>query len=328
MRPKLTDVAEKAGCSPTTVSRVINNHGYISQKTKDKVFAAMRELNYQPNTLARSLQGKQTKMIGMIVPNITNPFFAELVAGVEQTLADDGYKLLLCDADRDSDKEHRYLQMLEANQVDGIITGSHNLGLEEYQRVGLPIVSFDRDLSDKVPIVTSDNYHGGCLATQALIDAGCQDIYFVGNPSKTGNPTTKRFLGYMDTMASAGLPSHTARSAFYESPLAKSMAMRELLQSDRKLDGVFCSDDMTAILLLKQAQRLGIRVPEDLKVIGFDGTKLVQTYLPELATIVQPIGDLAALLVKLLYERIADPDKHLDKNSYVMPVKLLRNQTI
>ncbi len=82
MRPKLTDVAEKAGCSPTTVSRVINNYGYISQKTRDRVYAAMRELNYQPNTLARSLQGKQTKMIGVIMPSITNPFFAELVAAI------------------------------------------------------------------------------------------------------------------------------------------------------------------------------------------------------------------------------------------------------
>lgn len=124
------------------------------------MYAAMRELNYQPNTLARSLQGKQTKMIGVIMPSITNPFFAELVAAIEDKLEADGYKMLLCDAGQDSDKERRYLRMLEANQVDGIIAGSHNLGIEEYQRYGLPIV-------------TSDNYQGGCLATQALVDAGC-----------------------------------------------------------------------------------------------------------------------------------------------------------
>ncbi|MBT8926241.1 LacI family DNA-binding transcriptional regulator [Lactobacillus delbrueckii subsp. bulgaricus] len=290
--------------------------------------AAMRELNYQPNTLAWSLQGKQTKMIGVIMPSITNPFFAELVAAIEDKLEADGYKMLLCDAGQDSDKERRYLRMLEANQVDGIIAGSHNLGIEEYQRYGLPIVSFDRYLSDQVPIVTSDNYQGGCLATQALVDAGCGHVYFVGNPVKTGNPTSRRFDGYADTVAAAGLTVHTARSAFYESPAAKARELRELLTSGRKIDGVFCSDDLTAILLLKEARKLGIRVPEDLKIVGFDGTQLVQNYVPELATVVQPVPDLAGTLVKLLYERIADPEKKLAQNSYLLPVKLLRNQTV
>ncbi|MBT8913754.1 transcriptional regulator [Lactobacillus delbrueckii subsp. bulgaricus] len=279
------------------------------------MYAAMRELNYQPNTLARSLQGKQTKMIGVIMPSITNPFFAELVAAIEDKLEADGYKMLLCDADQDSDKERRYLRMLEANQVDGIIAGSHNLGIEEYQRYGLPIV-------------TSDNYQGGCLATQALVDAGCGHVYFVGNPVKTGNPTSRRFDGYADTVAAAGLTVHTARSAFYESPAAKARELRELLTSGRKIDGVFCSDDLTAILLLKEARKLGIRVPEDLKIVGFDGTQLVQNYVPELATVVQPVPDLAGTLVKLLYERIADPEKKLAQNSYLLPVKLLRNQTV
>ena len=328
MRPKLTDVAEKAGCSPTTVSRVINNYGYISQKTKDRVYAAMRELNYQPNTLARSLQGKQTKMIGVIVPSITNPFFAELVAKIEEQLSDDGYKMILCNAEQDSIKERQYLRMLEANQVDGIIAGSHNLDIEDYRRFGLPIVSFDRDLASSVPIVGSDNYQGGCLASQALVDAGCKHIYFIGNPNKTGNPTFYRFEGYADTMAKANLTVHTARSAFYESPSAKAAALKELLASERKIDGVFCSDDMTAILLLRVAKNLGIKVPEELKVVGFDGTQLIQSYEPDLATIVQPIGDLAGMLVKLLYERIADPSKPLAQNSYLLPVKLLKNQTI
>ncbi|MBT8915533.1 LacI family DNA-binding transcriptional regulator [Lactobacillus delbrueckii subsp. bulgaricus] len=280
------------------------------------MYAAMRELNYQPNTLVRSLQGKQTKMIGVIMPSITNPFFAELVAAIEDKLEADGYKMLLCDAGQDSDKERRYLRMLEANQVDGIIAGSHNnLGIEEYQRYGLPIV-------------TSDNYQGGCLATQALVDAGCGHVYFVGNPVKTGNPTSRRFDGYADTVAAAGLTVHTARSAFYESPAAKARELRELLTSGRKIDGVFCSDDLTAILLLKEARKLGIRVPEDLKIVGFDGTQLVQNYVPELATVVQPVPDLAGTLVKLLYERIADPEKKLAQNSYLLPVKLLRKQTV
>lgn len=329
MRPKLTDVAKKAGCSPTTVSRVINNYGYISQKTKDRVFAAMKELNYQPNTLARSLQGKKTKMIGVIFPAITNPFFAELVAKIEEQLSKNDYKMILCDANLgDSEKEKRYLQMLEANQVDGIIAGSHNLPVEEYNKTGLPIVSFDRDLSDQIPIVSSDNYYGGFLATEALIKAGCKNIYFIGNAQKNGHPTFKRFSGYTDAIKKAGLQVHTSQSTFYESPVEKTMALRELLTESKQIDGVFCSDDLTAILLIKQAKVLGIRVPEDLKIIGFDGTSLVQTYEPELATVVQPISDLANMLVKLLYKRIEDPEKPIEKHSYILPVKLLNNATI
>lgn len=114
---KLTDVAAKAGCSVTTVSRVINNYGYISQKTRKKVHEAMRELNYQPNSVARSLQGKKTKLIGLIFPDVSNPFFGELVSKIEDQLFNHGYKTILCNAGSDTEKERTYLQMLMANQV-------------------------------------------------------------------------------------------------------------------------------------------------------------------------------------------------------------------
>lgn len=198
MAAKLSDVAKEAGCSVTTVSRVINNHGYLSQKTKDKVFAAMRKLNYQPNSLARSLQGKKMKLIGLIFPGITNPFFAELVQDVETTLFKRGYKVILCNAGQNKKKEHEYLRMLQANQVDGIIAGAHNLGIEEYKQLGLPIVSFDRKLAENVPIVSCDNYQGIKLAVRDLIQGGCKKIYFLGNKHKKGNPTDERLDAYLD----------------------------------------------------------------------------------------------------------------------------------
>lgn len=178
MSVKLTDVAQKAGVSVTTVSRVINNHGYLSEKTKEKVFKAMRELNYQPNSLARSLQGKKLKLIGVIFPSITNPFFAELIERIETKLFDSGYKIILCNAGKNKQKEQEYIRMLIANQVDGIIAGAHNLGIEEYQKIGLPIVSFDRKLSDNIPIVSCNNYQGIQLAVHDLLQAGCQKLAF------------------------------------------------------------------------------------------------------------------------------------------------------
>ena len=322
MAAKLSDVAKKAGVSVTTASRVINNYGYLSEKTKNKVFAAMRELNYQPNSLARSLQGKKMKLVGLIFPSITHPLFAELIGVIEENLFRRGYKVILCNAGKDKDKEREYIKMLLANQVDGIISGAHNLGIEEYKRTGLPIVAFDRKFSDQVPIVSCDNYQGIKLAVNELVKANCKKIYFLGNKAQKGNPTDQRLDAYFDTTKELGLESHVCSVAFHDSALLKNMAIHNMLQQDHP-DGVVCSDDLSAILVLQEAAKLGIKVPRDLKVIGFDGTKLIQTYHSELSTIAQPINDIGTLLVKLIIQRIEDPKAELSQMHYTLPVKLI-----
>jgi len=244
MKPKLNDVAELAGVSVTTVSRVINDHGYLSQKTKDKVFKAMKELHYQPNNMARSLQGKNTKLIGVIFSDINNPFFAELVSRIEKILFSKNYKVILCNSADDPQKERDYLQMLMANQVDGIIAGAHNLGIEEYQQYGLPIISFDRYLSDNIPIVSSDNYQGGFLATEALHQAGAKDIAIFIGKSHSASPTNGRREGYEAYLAQHNLTAHIHELPFELSPALKTMQIKSIL-SQNHYDGVFCSDDLT-----------------------------------------------------------------------------------
>lgn len=327
MRAKLSDVAKKAGVSPTTVSRVINNYGYISEKTRKKVHDAMDELNYQPNSLARSLHGKKTKLIGLIFPGVSNPFFGELVEKIENRLFDAGYKVILCNAAYNVEKERSYLKMLLANQVDGIIAGAHNLGIKEYQDAELPIVSFDRKQSDNVPIVSSDNYHGGVLATQALFDAGCRKIYFIGNPDKNGNPTDERLLGYQDTVKKLQLEPHIHPVSFSETPMLKEITIKQLLL-EHDVDGIVCSDDLTALLVMQVAKSINLKIPDDLKITGFDGTKFIQEYHPELSTVVQPIDDIAILLVKLLEQRINHPEEPFNPEPYILPVKFLRSKTI
>lgn len=327
MRPKLTDVAKKAGVSKTTVSRVINNYGYISEKTRQRVYRAMKELNYQPNSLARSLHGKSTHLIGIIFPSIMNPFYAELVQRVEEKLFAAGYKIILCNSAQNKEKERDYLKMLIANQVDGIIAGAHNLGIEEYKNVGLPIVSFDRYLSETIPTVSCDNYQGGITATKELYEAGARHIYFLGNPHQSGNPTDKRLKGYCDEIDRLKLTRHTHTVSFTESASLKSFSIKELL-SKSVADGIVCTDDLTALLVLKAARELGISVPNDLKVTGFDGTELVSTYHPELSTVVQPLEDIASVLINLLLERIKNPDEKLKQMEYVLPVTFKRSASI
>lgn len=321
MVAKLTDVAALAGVSPTTVSRVINKKGYLSQKTIDKVNQAMRELGYRPNNLARSLQGKSAKLVGLIFPNISNVFYAELIESLEKEFFRHGYKTILCNSEHNSTKEKEYLEMLEANQVDGIISSSHNLGISDYNRVTAPIISFDRNLSPNIPVVSSDNFSGGVLAAETLVKNGCQNILMITGNDDSDSPTTRRRIGF-----STVLPQATYINISSDfSPTRKKMEIKSLIEHF-KPDGIFASDDMTALLIMKIANDLGISVPEQLKIIGYDGTSFIEHYVPNLTSIKQPISDIAKLMVDLLIQKInGNPTSSLE---YTLPISLLPGKSI
>ena len=320
MVAKLTDVAKIAGVSPTTVSRVINKKGYLSEKTITKVNEAMRELGYKPNNLARGLQGKSAKLIGLIFPNISHVFYAELIDKLEHELFKRGYKTIICNSEHNSSKEKEYLEMLEANQVDGIISGSHNLGISDYDRVTAPIISFDRNLSPSIPVVSSDNYAGGVLAAETLVKSGAHIIMLTGNDN-SNSPTGLRHAGFASILPDA--PIINVSSDF--SPIRKEMEIKNILKH-REPDAIFASDDLTAILIMKVAQELEIKIPEELKVIGYDGTYFVENYYPQLATIQQPLKDIACLLVDLLLRKIAGEE--VVTTGYFLPVHLSSGKSI
>lgn len=321
MVAKLTDVAKLAGVSPTTVSRVINKKGYLSEKTIQKVNDAMRELGYKPNNLARSLQGKSAKLIGLIFPNIRHVFYAELIDKLEHELFKKGYKTIICNSEHDSEKEREYIEMLEANQVDGIISGSHNLGIEDYNRVTAPIISFDRNLSPDIPVVSSDNYGGGVLAAQTLVKTGAKDIIMITGNDNSNSPTGLRHAGFASILPDA--PIINVSSDF--SPVRKEMEIKNIL-TQQKPDAIFASDDLTAILIINIAKELGISVPDQLKVIGYDGTYFIENYYPQLTTIKQPLEEIAFLCVELLLQKIEG--KKVATTGYFLPVNLLPGKSI
>lgn len=326
MATKLTDVAKIAGVSPTTVSRVINNYGHLSQKTIDKVHSAMRELNYQPNSLARSLQGKKSQLIGVIFPSVRNPFYGELIEGIEKHLFNRNYKMILCNSENDPVKEKEYLMMLGANQVDGIITGSHNLGIHEYEKLKAPIISFDRDFGKGIPIVASDNFSGGKIATQALIDSNAEQIGIITGSNESNSPTKLRLEGYLAALESKNLEPKVFEFKSTVSSTLKKMEIQRILRTEI-LDAVFCTDDLTALMVVNTAVEMGKKIPEDLKIVGYDGTSLVQQYSPNLSTILQPIDELATLLVELITQKIEEPEFVIE-DKYILPVKLLHSETI
>lgn len=323
-RTKLEDVAKLAGVSKTTVSRVLNKRGYLSEATIAKVYAAMKELNYQPNTIARQLFKQKTNMVGLIFPTVNNPFFGQLVARLEQILYEHGYKVLIGNSQNNPQKEEDYLNQLLNHQVDGLIVGAHNRGLKEYQHANLPVVSIDRIMNDDIPVVSSDNYQGGKLATEALIAAGCQTIIHTDGPENLESNTSKRQQAYEDVMRKNGRQPVTYNLDFNISTAEKIKIFRKIFEDYPQVDGIVTSNDTDAATILSLAPLYNKRVPHDLKIIGYDGADMTRLMLPHLSTIQQPIDGLAQVAVDLLEEKISGKKPSCPKP---LQVKFIRGLT-
>lgn len=299
---KLEDVAKEAGVSPTTVSRVLNNRGSLSEKTKNKVYEAMDTLGYYPNEIARSLFGKKTRTIGLLLPNLSDPFFGELATKLENELAKQNYKVLICNTRDEFEKEENYLKMLLANQVDGIIASSHNKPSKLYERANLPIVAIDRYVSETVPIVRSNNYQGGCLATNYLINKDCKKIALLsGSSERAIERGEQRAQAYIDTMQKNGLNPLIYHVEFDDSIQIQRERVQQFLLEYPEIDGVFATGDSLAGLLHQMAADFNRKI----QIVGFDGTEFIRNYFKNFTTIQQPIDQLVQKTIKLLFSFIA-----------------------
>ncbi|WP_136193057.1 LacI family DNA-binding transcriptional regulator [Actinomyces procaprae] len=300
--PTLADVAEVAGVSLTTVSRVLNNRGYLSQETKDRVARAIAQLNYRPNQVARALHGKSTNIIGVIVPTVALPFFGEVAAEIENALAVHQYRMLVCNSMGRADREREYLDLLVSHRVDGIISGAHNENLREYQTVRMPLVTIDRDLSPSIPNIRCANEPAARDATRLLLDRGARRPALL--TSRTG-PHNRREAGYRSVLEQAGIEPVIFTVDFHTPDAERARMIDAHLDGAADvIDAVFATDDLSAAAVLDWAQRHGRRVPQDFKVIGFDGTSAVRRALPGLATVRQPIAELARTAVEVLLAQI------------------------
>lgn len=300
--PTLADVAQAAGVSLTTVSRVLNNRGYLSQETRERVAEAIKQLNYRPNQIARALHGKSTHSIGLIVPTVALSFFGELTEHIEDFLADRGYRTFVCNSMGKAERERDYLDLLVSHRVDGIISSAHNEGLADYSSIHLPVVSVDRDLSPTVPNVRCDNEAGGRIAAEHLLKRGARRPALLTSRTGTHNLREK---GYRKVLQQAGIEPVVLTVDFNTPGIQRPGLIRkrlELVADD--IDAVFATDDLTAAQVLEWASERGLKVPEDFKVIGFDGTMTMRRAMPALTTIQQPIAKLARAAVDLLLQQI------------------------
>lgn len=322
---KLEDVAKLANVSKTTVSRVLNHRGYLSEQTINKVHQAMATLNYRPNVIAQQLYKNQTNLIGILLPTVANPFFGELSVALERRLYQQHYKVLIGNSMNDSDKEQDYLEQLLNKQIDGLIVGTHNRGIREYQEMNLPVVAIDRMVNTDIPIVAADNYAGGKLATELLLKGGATKIIHVNGPKKLAVAAHRRREAYEDVMRIHGLTPITYEIDFNIAESDKKAQLQQIFSDYPDVEGIFSSNDTDAALLLQIASEMGRRVPDDFRLIGFDGTQIVRELLPQLTTIIQPIDEIATQAVSTLQRRIKGEQTD---HEIILPVKLWPGATI
>lgn len=309
----MKDVARLAGVSTSTVSHVINNNRFVSEQVRDRVEQAIRELNYAPSALARSLKIKQTRTIGMLLTASSNPFYSEVVRGVENSCYERGYSLILCNTEGDEERMNRSLETLMQKRVDGLLmmcTETHLPSADILNRYpSVPMVMMDwAPFEGRGDIIQDNALLGGELATQYLIYRGYTRIACIAGPlDKT--PARLRLDGFHQAMAASGLavpPGYVVDGDFeFQGGFN---AMNQLLALDPPPQAVFTSNDAMAVGVYHALYQAGLRVPQDMAVMGYDNIELARYLTPPLSTIHQPKDELGELAIDTLIHRMSDPD--------------------
>ena len=325
MNPTIKDVAELVGVHPSTVSRVINDDSRISEKTREKVFLIIKKLGYTPNAIARGLKTKRTYTLGMIIPDITNPFFAEIARGVEDAANKNDFNIILCNTDDRLKKERTYLEILRGKRVDGLILGTAHIkdkSILELEKNNFPYILVSRNIEglDKNCVIVDDEA-GGIMAAEYLIKLGHRRIAHITGPLKTRS-ALNRLKGYKLT-----LKKHEIE---YEDELVGEgdfrikggyQVMKRFLKLNEPPTAIFAANDLLALGAMQAIQKKNFHIPEDFSVIGFNDIELASFVYPALTTIRQPMLEMGALAVKMLLRIIEEGE--FNQRKIVLKPKLI-----
>ncbi len=316
----LADIAAQAGVAPMTVSRVLNQSGYVHVDTREKVLRVARALNYRRNGLARGLKRQRTDTVGLVLGDIANPFAAELARGVRERLEERGYTLFICISEYSVKEDLAAFDSLADHRVDGLIvaTRASKLGndrLSELIGMGIPVVLIGRDFwHPGADLVAADNHKGGYEATEHLISLGHKNIGFIGIKLTSGMGL-RRFQGYLEALRDHGLaveenlivggsdgtdeqmPGYSTESIGYD-------GMRQLLKLKRRPTAVFARNDFTAVGAVSAITEAGLRIPEDIAIVGYDDVPLASHTSPPLTTVRQPTREQGRIAAEFLLRRI------------------------
>ena len=307
------DVAQKAGVSLMTVSRVINNKGDVSSETRQRVLNVIRDLGYRPSGIARSLAAGQTFTIGLVVPDIANPYFSGMAHGVAMPAYEEGFGVLLCDSEELPERELALLDVLEEKRVDGVVVAaprSPNEKLLPILKRHSNVVIVNRLFDDyEVPghlgFVINDDRNGGHLITSYLLNSGHRAIGFLAGPS-TSYGSERRHIGYREALEGAGI----AYNPDYVTNCPPTVeggrdATIDLIRRNPEISGLFCFNDLVAIGALQCCHQLKRQVPEDLAIIGYDDIPMASWVTPALTTCHVDFEEMGKLAIQLLIDQIS-----------------------
>lgn len=307
--PTMKDIARLAGVSTSTVSHVINKSRYVSDEIAERVNKAAKDLNYAPSALARSLKMNRTKTIGMLVTNSTNPFFGEVVKGVERSCYLQGYNLILCNTEGDSQRMQTSIDTLLQKRVDGLllmcstVEGEHIEGFDRYPELPVVVMDWGPMLfsSDKIQ---DNSFQGGYIATKHLIEQGHTDIGCITGPLLKHQAST-RFEGYQKAMNEASLSIRSKWIAEGDFECEGGFdAFNWMVAQGPLPSAIFVSNDMMAMGVINAANKLGISIPDDLSLIGYDDIHIAKYMTPALTTIHQPKYRLSKAAVETLLDKL------------------------
>ena len=321
----LKDVAKETGLTVTTISRVLNNRGYISEETREKVYAAMKKLNYQPNEVARSLSKQSSNTIGVIVPHIRHPYFADLISNLENQAYQRKYKILLFNSREKHEKMKKYLEMCSSNRVAGIILCSGNVELDNMQSLNIPLVTIERYLENGTAAVECDNYLGGKIAAQHLIERGCKQLLCFSGINNNAMPADSRAVAFRETCLENQIECKEISTSLDQyNDLEYYEFIEKFLRENPKVDGIFASSDLIAAQVIQICAKMKKRIPEDIKLVGFDDVNISMLTTPRITTIHQPIKEMAATAVDFV---INASQGNLVPSRTMLPVALVERES-
>lgn len=294
--PTIKEVAQRSGVGIGTVSRVLNNSPQISEETKQKVLAVIKELNYTPNIAGKRLSQRRSYVIAVVVPIINHPYFSRLIAELELAADKCGYSLLVVSSQHRIEREQEILKRLAQNEADGALFVTH-YEHDEKDFENLAIISIDRHLGKNIPIVTTDNYEATRKGVEYLIDKGCKKIVFLGSKPSAASEVALRQKAYSDVMEEHNLEQIIINRSINHGEEEK--IIDELLENHHDFDGIFVSGCILAEVLLNKVKSLGIKVPKELQIVSYDGDFSFDR-VDGLTTLEQPLNLMAEKSVELI----------------------------
>lgn len=325
--PTIRDVAKKAGVSTATVSHVLNDSRPVLPQTRRRVLRAIARLNYRPSAIARSLSTSVTRSVAVMVADITNPFFAAIVRGIEDRIEPHGYNLIVCNTDEQADREARYLELLLARRVDGLIiapTGATQPFLGEFAHHQIPLVFIDRKPAEAYGhVIAVDNFSISRIATEYLIRLGHSRIAILARKPMLST-VLGRLGGYRQAFAEHRLIVDESLVCVTEHDLdAVVIAARELLASPNRPSAVMATNQIMTVGVLQAMQELKLKYPDDVSLVCFDDNPWVALFTPPLTAVRQPIAQLCDAAVKTLQEAMKNKSKKLAPPDILLQAELI-----